>query len=118
MTVSPGWTAEEIRDFVFEYERQPFGTRKDWLASQGVSVGRLRRWRSVVFDGDPVRGLVPRTGGKSKTPAQRREIARRATDLEGEVEELRAQVQRLEEVNQVLGKAIGLLHKLSEPGPE
>ena len=62
MTVGIGFTAEEIREFVHDYEVQPFGTKLAWLAGSGVSYERLRDWRSAVFEGDLERGLVPRKG--------------------------------------------------------
>ena len=62
MTVGIGFTAEEIREFVHDYEVQPFGTKLAWLAGSGVSYERLRNWRSAVFAGGPRAGLVPRKG--------------------------------------------------------
>ena len=52
MTVGIGFTAEEIREFVHDYEVQPFGTKLAWLSGSGVSYERLRNWRSAVFEGD------------------------------------------------------------------
>lgn len=79
VTVSVGFTAEQIREFVHEYEVQPFGGKGVWLAARGVSYDRLRRWQSAVFEGDVER--------------------------------------ELEAVNNSLGKAIGLLHQMSEQEP-
>ena len=52
MTVGIGFTVDEIREFVHDYEVQPFGTKLAWLAGSGVSYERLRNWRSAVFEGD------------------------------------------------------------------
>jgi len=123
VTVTPGWTAEEIREFVFEYERQPYGSKADFLTRQGVSLGRLRRWRDTVFDGDLDRGLVPRQGGGMSSASQRRREARTHSGSthsgsEDEVKQLRARVAELEAANDALGKAIGLLHKMNEHEPD
>lgn len=60
MSISPGFTAEQIREFVHQCEIQPYGRKAIWSEGQGVSYDRLRRWRSAVFDGDLARGLIPR----------------------------------------------------------
>ena len=52
MTISSGFTAAEIREFVHEYQVQPYGQKGSWLAAQGVSNNRMRRWRDAVFEGD------------------------------------------------------------------
>ena len=46
---------------------------------------------------------------------KRRDDARAVRDAE--VEKLNARIRELEQVNEVLGKAIGLLHAMSEPEP-
>ena len=119
MTIAPGLTVEEVRDFVYEYERQPHGSKRAWLAVQGVSWGRFRRWRDTVYDGSVDRGLIPRQGSVMTSPSQRRHSAKQNAMQEAENERLRARVQELEATNEALGKAIGLVHQLSEqePGP-
>lgn len=122
MTVSAGMTAVEIREFVHEYEVQPHGQKRSWLAAQGVSVGRFRRWRDAVYAGDVDRGLVPREGSGVTVPPGRRtalekqRAAERAAH-EAEIARLTARVEELEGVNQALGKAIGLLHAMNEHEP-
>jgi hypothetical protein len=37
MSISAGFTAVEIVEFVYEYHRQPFGQKGLWLAGQGVT---------------------------------------------------------------------------------
>ncbi len=122
VTVSVGFTAEQIREFVHEYVLQPHGGKFIWLAARGVSYDRLRRWRSAVFEGDVERGLVPRQGvpmtvphGSRKRLEQQR--ARERAAQEAEVARLRDRVRELEAVNEALGKAIGLLHHMSEQEP-
>ena len=123
MSASVGWTAESIREFVHQYEIQPYGTKTAWLAGQNVSFARLQRWRLTVFEGDLDRGLVPRKGGPmTMTPGQgralERERAKERAEHEVEVARLSARVKELEETNAALGKAIGLLHQLSEQEPD
>ena len=123
MTISPGRTAAEIREFVHEYQVQPHGQKTSWLAGQGVSYERLRRWRDAVFEGDVDRGLVPREGTGMTVPAgkrtaiERQRAAERAAH-EAELARLAARVAELEGVNDALGKAIGLLHAMSEHEPD
>lgn len=123
MSASVGWTAEAIREFVHQYEVQPYGTKLVWLSGQDVSYGRLQRWRSTVFDGDLDRGLIPRKGGPmTMTPGQGRALerqrAKERAEQEAEVARLNARVKELEETNALLGKAIGLLHQISEQEPD
>jgi hypothetical protein len=122
VSISAGYTADEIREFVHEYTAQPFGRKAEWLAEQAVSYDRLRRWRSAVFGGDLDRGLIPRdSGGVSITPGQRaaleRHLARERAEHAAEVERLNERIRELEEVSGALGKAIGLLHLMSEQEP-
>ncbi|MGV9803636.1 hypothetical protein ACWDTP_36880 [Mycobacterium sp. NPDC003449] len=128
MSISPGMSAAEIRAFVDEYHLQPFGRKGAWLAAQQVSYHRLRRWRAAVFDGDLDRGLIPREGGGMTVPPAKRTAlakARAAGRVEAELTLLRARVRELEQsnaglekANESLGKAIGLLHALSEHEPD
>ena len=122
MSVGAGFTEVQIRDFVHEYQLQPYGTKAAWLAASGVPEKRLRRWQAAVFDGDLARGLIPREGSPMTTPpAKRTALERqRASELsahEAEVARLTARVRELEQTNEALGKAIGLLHQMSEQEP-
>lgn len=121
MSISAGFTTEQIREFVHRYEIQPHGRKASWLAEQGVSYDRLRRWRSAVFDGDLDRGLIPREGGVVTPPEKRtgieRQRARERAAQEAQVARLAARVRELEQTNEALGKAIGLLHQMSEQEP-
>ena len=122
MTMSPGFTVVEIREFVHEYQLQPHGTKGAWLAARDVSYERLRRWRDAVFEGDLDRGLIPREGsGMTVSPGKRtaleKERARERAAQEAEVAKLTARVRELEGTNEALGKAIGLLHAMNEQEP-
>ena len=35
MSIAPGYTVADVREFVHEYEVQPHGTRAAWLAARG-----------------------------------------------------------------------------------
>jgi hypothetical protein len=122
MSISPGFTAEQIREFVHEYQVLPQGQKGPWLAARGVSYWRLRRWRDTVFEGDLDRGLVPREGSPMTIPPSKRTALERARAAErdahaAEVARLNARVRELEQTNDALGKAIGLLHAMSEEEP-
>jgi len=117
VSIAPGYTGDEVREFVYEYERQPWGTRQGWLDERGVSRDRFRRWRNTVFDGDLDRGLIPREGSRMTSPSSRRRAAKQHDEQAAENERLQARVRELEATNEALGKAIGLLHQLSEQEP-
>lgn len=122
MSIGIGFTAVEIREFVHEYQLLPHGQKKRWLASQGISYKRFRRWREAVFEGDIDRGLIPREGSSMTVPPEKRTALERARAAEraaheAEVAKLNARVHELEETNAALGKAIGLLHAMSEEEP-
>jgi hypothetical protein len=123
MSISPGFTSAEIREFVVEYHLLPHGQKGLWRAAQGVSVRQLQRWEAAVFAGDLDRGLIPRESvGVTVPPAKRTAVAMAAAakqDREDdELARLRARVGELEATNEALGKAIGLLHAMNaeEPG--
>jgi predicted oxidoreductase len=110
-------------ELVHEYHRQPHGQKASWLVSRGLTYHRLRRWRESLYEGDLDRGLVPREGSYVTTPpVKRTAIARaragEAARHEAELARLQARVDELEQTNEALGKAIGLLHARSEEGPD
>lgn len=72
MSISAGFTTEQIREFVHQCEIQPYGQKAIWLEGQRVSYDRLRRWRSAVFDGDLDRGLIPRESSHMTVPPEQR----------------------------------------------
>ena len=122
MSIRAGFTVDEVREFVHQYGLQPHGQKRAWLTSQGVSYSCLERWRSAVFDGDLDRGLVPREGGVVTVPPTKRNGIEKLRAVEraaheAEVARLSARVRELEQTNEALGKAIGLLHQLSEQEP-
>ena len=100
MTVGIGFTAEEIREFVHDYEVQPFVTKLAWLAGSGVSYERLRNWRSAVFAGGPRAGLVPRKGmamtiHQGGCRSLERQRARERAEQKAEVARLNGRVEAL-----------------------
>lgn len=123
MSISPGFTADEVREFVLEYQRQPQGEKGLWLDARNVSYSRLRRWRDAVFEGDVDRGLIPREGSPVTVPSSKRTSIARAREAEraqhdAEIAKLNARVRELEQTNEALGKAIGLLHAMSDQEPD
>ena len=123
MSITPGFTTAEIRELVHEYQLQPHGQKGQWLRERGITYARLMKWRKAVFGGDLDRGLVPRQArGMTVPPKQRTELAKqRAAERashQAEAEKLNARIRELEETNAALGKAIGLLHQMSEQEPD
>jgi hypothetical protein len=123
MSISPGFTSAEIREFVVGYHLLPHGQKGSWRAAQGVSVRQLRRWEATVFAGDLDRGLIPREGeGVTIPPAKRTAMAMAQTAKqdrdEAELARLQARVRELEHTNEALGKAIGLLHEMNAQEPD
>lgn len=122
LSISAGFTAAEICELVFEYQGLAHGRKAGWLVEQGISARQMWRWRDSLFEGDLDRGLIPREGGAvTVPPGKRTAVARmRAAEQaahEIEVERLNVRIRELEETNDALGKAIGLLHEMSEHEP-
>ena len=122
MSISPGVTVAEIREFVHEYQRVLHGQKGVGLAEREFSYSTLGRWQSAVFDGDLDRGLIPREGSQMTVPPGKRTALEkmRAAEREAhaaEIAKLSGRVRELEETNTALGKAIGLLHAMSEEEP-
>ena len=122
--LSAEFTGEQIREMVFEYCRLPYGQHGPWMvAHPSISRGMMTRWRTAVFDGDVDRGLVPRQTEPMNAQPKGRQgmVERRAIEKARHAEELAhrdAQIRELKETNELLGKAIGLLHTLNVPEPD
>lgn len=122
--LSAEFTGEQIRELVFEYCRLPYGQHRPWMAAHpSISRGMMTRWRTAVFDGDVDRGLVPRQTEPMNSQPKGRQgmVERRAIETARHAEELAqrdAQIRELKETNELLGKAIGLLHTLNVPEPD
>ena len=122
MSISPGFTNDEIRDLVYAYEQQPYGTKTAWLETQAFTEHMFRRWQAAVYGGDLERALIPRDDeGVSTEHAKRRRDAKgnsqRDAQRAARITELETRVRELEGTNEALGKAIGLLHKMNEQEP-
>lgn len=122
MVGTPGFTNEEIREFVSYYHLIPHGQKGRWIETQPFSRHQLRNWSEAVFGGDLDRNLIPReTSDMTPTPKQRtafeRDLASERQQNTKHVDALNARIRELEEVNDVLGKAIGLLQVRSAHEP-
>jgi len=117
-----GYTLQEIRDLIHEFELLEHGTKSAWFAQQPFDKWTFYRWRRSFFGGDLDRGLVPREHVVMKKNNSLRAFERaralEISDHEQEVAQLRARIEMLEGTNEALGKAIGLLHKLNEQEPD
>ena len=119
MAITPGYTVEEIRTFVYQYEKIPHGYKAMWLAEQEFTRHQFRKWRLATFNGDLDRGLIPRSR-VGKVPRNPRQLMQSAIEDNqakriAELEERNAQ---LEAANEALGKAIGLLHDRNGQEPD
>jgi hypothetical protein len=122
LSFNAGFTTAEVREFVFEYHSLAYGQKASWLAERGITRDRMYWWRGAVLDGDLDRGLVLREGGPVTVPPDRRSALAEMRASEraahrAEVERLQARVRELEQANDALGKAIGLLHERNEHEP-
>jgi transposase-like protein len=123
MVGTPGYTRDEIREYVHEYHLQAHGTKQAWLARQPFSPHQFMRWRKALFEGDLDRNLIPREhGGMTRTRGEwtafEKARAKEFAEHESEVEQLKKRIHELEGTNDALGKAIGLLHGLSVSEPD
>ena len=123
VSLSVGWSADEIREFVHQYELQPIGTKRVWREAQGVTERQIRSWRRAFYEGDVDHRLVPREAGvmtssQSERRASQRAYAAERAAYEAQVAALQERVRLLESSNEALGKAIGLLHELRVPEPD
>lgn len=129
MTISRGYTSDDIRAFVAEYDIIPFGKKLQWVEQQSFTKWQLYRWMRAILSGDLDRGLIPRENGTMSIPSCRKNRSEAlapnrdkdlAAQLAAKEKELAAkdveinrqaeQIHRLEEATDALGKAIGLLH--------
>ncbi|OBI87544.1 hypothetical protein [Mycobacterium asiaticum] len=129
MSIGAGFTASEICELVFEFQGLAHGSKGRWLAERGLTSRQLWKWRDSVLDGDLDRGVIPRQGSAVKRPpSENTAIARRRAAEQAahaaEVDRLNARIRELEQVNgtleqanDALGKAIGLLHERNAHEP-
>lgn len=129
MSISPGYTSSEIREYVYAYEQVPYGQKVKWVEDKPFSMRQLYRWRHALFSGSLDWGLIPRDGSGMSPPARRHQVARDAAqareqatekslaEKDAEIEHQAARIRDLEGANEALGKAIGLLHSLNEQEP-
>ena len=117
------WTAEEKTALVQQYVALPHGTKAAWLLEQGVSRHQIMTWRKAFYFGDLERDLVPRdtshmtVADGARLARVEQELAAERTARAREAQTHAEQVARLEASNEALGKAIGLLHQMSEQEP-
>lgn len=120
MSLSPGFTEQEIIDAVEQYIALPWGTKTEWLSKQRFSRDQLQRWRAAYAGGDIGRSLVPRqTTSMDRVAVGRvRDLQQELAAVRAEADKLRAEVEALRDGNVALGKAIGFLHETFVHEPE
>jgi len=110
------WSSVEKASMVAEYLVLRHGAKLPWLAERGISPGMMSQWRRAYLFGDLDRALVPRdTSTMNVSDAARvrqlelaLEAERKARRVESE--QFQVELERIRQVNDTLGKAIGLLH--------
>lgn len=123
MSVPKALTAEQKREFVYEYVARPYGSRTAFLLERGVTKNQIRQWRAQVFAGTLELGLVPR-GGTMVNVEESAALARLLEEKQALQDQLREQQAEHEKVLagkdaelavqrravDALGKAIEILH--------
>lgn len=118
------YSTQEKVDLVEEYMFVRNGHKQAWCEARGLTVHRVNSWRRAYLYGDLAKGLVPRDASQMsiRDGARYHEVLRALRAEEDshkhDVETLQARIDQLEASNAALGKAIGLLHDLSEPKQE
>jgi transposase len=114
MATSDGWTVEEKRSIVAEYEQTPHGWKQRVLDRHGVSRSRVLRWQASRDAGVLEVGFSVRR--PLKTPrAESAEIARLRTEnarLSAELDRARRDIDDRQRALEALGKATALLQEL------
>lgn len=118
MTLSAGYSNEQIIEIVESYMRLPWGQKGRWLAEQSISQGVFRRWRLTYEAGTIdvglvpryVRGMVTKDNGVS-TRTMQDGLARQRAEYEGQIAQLQERIEALQAGNEALGKAIGFLRE-------
>ena len=109
----------EKAELVAEYLILQHGTKLAWLAEKGIDSSSISRWRKEFLFGDLDRQLLPRdtsqmdVAGGARLKQLEIQLAAEKAAREAEQREHAAEVDRLNQVNDALGKAIGLLHDRS-----
>lgn len=67
MSLTPGFSSEEIRGYVWEYLDLPQGSKEGWLEGKPFTRAQFHRWRKAFVSGDMERGLVPRSSSSGPT---------------------------------------------------
>ena len=115
MATSVGWTVEQKRGIVAEYEQAPHGGKQQVLDRYGVSRSRVLRWQASRDAGVLEVGFTVRR--PERTPrAESAEIARLRAEnarLVAELERARHDIDDRQRALEALGKATAFLQELS-----
>ena len=125
MSLTPGFTNDEIVEAVEEYLSIRHGEKAAWFDGKPFSEHQLRRWRLAYLAGTIDRSLVPRHAsdvtnfGSNRIRELERELKQARLKHAEELGKLRAENEALQEGTVALGKAIGFLqdrYDVQEPG--
>ena len=101
---------------VAEYLGVQHGQKMIWLKERGIAHNTMGEWRKGYFYGDLERELIPRdTSGMTVSEGARIRqlellLAQEKAARESDRARHETEVERLNQVTDALGKAIGLLH--------
>lgn len=110
------FTAAEKAEMVASYLIVKHGNKSAWLAERNLCSETMARWRRAYLFGDLDRGLIPRDTSQMSVSDGARlrqlelQLAAERQTREEEQARHRVEVERLQRMNEALGKAIGLLH--------
>lgn len=109
-------TAAEKADLITEYIAVPHGKKTQWRQEHNLSANDVCKLKRQYFGGDLDRDLTPRTIGSMDKPSARLvQLERLLAQREEEIERLHSELDKANQVNDALGKAIGLVEKYSDP---
>ena len=109
-------TAAEKADLITEYIAVPHGKKAQWRQEHNLSANDVCKLKRQHLGGDLDRDLTPRTiDSKDKPSARLVQLERLLAQREEEIERLHSELGKASQVNDVLGKAIALVEKYSDP---
>ena len=116
MAIYRGYTPEEQIGLVLEYLALPHGTKAQWLEEHNLNARSISQLKRAYFAGDLERHLVPRTmeGMKDKPPARLLTLESENKALKKRLATLEKKLDQADQVNEVLGKAIGLVERFCD----
>ncbi|QOR44874.1 hypothetical protein [Trueperella pecoris] len=110
-------SAAEKLDLVTEYLGLQQGQKGAWLKEHGIAPHSMLALRRQYFAGDLDRGLLPRKidDMPENSAARLLQLEKLLVHRDEEITRLEGELDKARQVNDVLGKAIRLVERLSDP---